>query len=157
MTQSGCDELNQCLNRFGITDKRSYRHFLSQCSQESACGRYTKEIASGKRYEGRTSLGNTQPGDGPRFKGAGYIQLTGRYNYQKFANYIGDQRVMEGVDYVSVKYPWTSAGFWWYMNDMNTLCINGATCKTVTKRVNGGTSGLETRQMYYNKALSIWP
>jgi len=141
MTQANCDELNSCLSTFGITKRLRIVHFLSQCSHESACGTYTKEIASGSAYEGRTDLGNIYPGDGPKFKGAGYIQLTGRSNYQKFANYMGDQNIMQGVDYVSVHYPWTSAGYWWYSNKMNDLCDTNPTVTQVTKRVNGGTNG----------------
>ena len=147
------DELNNCLSRFGITTLPRIRHFISQCSHESACGVYTQEIASGTAYNGRTDLGNTQPGDGPRFKGAGYIQLTGRYNYQRFANFIGDQNVMQGVAYVAAHYPWTSAGYWWYANNMNALCDSGASVETITRRVNGGTNGLSNRQMYYNRCV----
>jgi len=149
-------DLNSCISRFGITTPARIRHFISQCSHESACGRYTKELASGKAYEGRKGLGNTQPGDGPRFKGAGYIQLTGRANYQALANYLGDQNVMQGVDYVATYYPWTSAGFWWHKNNMNALCDQGASVDKITKRVNGGYNGLESRRSYYNKACNIF-
>ena len=146
-------ELNSCLERFQITTLPRIRHFISQCSHESACGKWTEEIADGTAYEGRKDLGNDQPGDGPRYKGAGYIQLTGRYNYQKFANFINDQNVMQGVSYVAKKYPWTSAGYWWYANNMNTLCDSGASVEEVTKRVNGGYKGLDSRKYYYNKCL----
>jgi len=149
-------DLNACCKKFGITTSARIRHFISQCSHESCCGVYTKEIASGQAYEGRTSLGNTQPGDGPRFKGAGYIQLTGRSNYQALANYLGDQNVMQGVDYVAANYPWTSAGYWWYRNNMNSLCDQGASVETITKRVNGGYNGLESRRNYYNRACGIF-
>ena len=155
-SQSVLNDLNSCLKRFSINTKARLCLFLSQCSHESACGRYTKELASGDAYEGRNDLGNTQPGDGRRFKGGGYIQLTGRYNYQAFANYIGDQNVMQGVDYVATHYPWQSAGFWWYKNSMNSLCDSGASVEQVTKRVNGGYNGLESRRSYYNKAISIF-
>ena len=81
-------DLNRCINKFGITTKARLRHFISQTSHESGLGKWTQELGDASycaQYEGRTDLGNTQPGDGCRFKGAGYIQLTGRYNYQKFA------------------------------------------------------------------------
>lgn len=91
------NELNSCLKRFQITTKPRIRHFIAQCSHESACGKWTQELGGASycsKYDGRKDLGNTQAGDGCRFKGAGYIQLTGRYNYQRFANFIGDQNVM---------------------------------------------------------------
>ncbi|EAY20179.1 hypothetical protein TVAG_021240 [Trichomonas vaginalis G3] len=149
-------DLNRCLGKFGITTSPRIRHFISQCSHESVCGTYTKEIASGTAYNGREDLGNKYPGDGPKFKGAGYLQMTGRNNYQRFANYIGDQRVMEGVDYVAANYPWTSGGFWWMNNGMNALCDSGASVEQVTRKVNGGYNGLESRRMYYNRACGIF-
>ena len=130
------------MEKCNINTPGRIRHFISQCSHESVCGVYTKELASGQAYEGRKDLGNTQIGDGKKFKGAGYLQLTGRSNYQALANYLGDQSVMQGVDYVANNYPWTSAGYWWYKNNMNSLCDKGATCKEITYRVNGGYDGL---------------
>ena len=115
-------DLNSCLDKFNINTPGRIMHFISQCSHESACGIYTKELASGSAYEGRKDLGNTQTGDGKKFKGAGYLQLTGRSNYQALANYLNDQSIMLGVDYVATNYPWTSAAYWWYKNNMNSLC-----------------------------------
>jgi len=156
VSSSVVDDLNRCVKQFSINTPARIRHFLSQTGHESGGGRWTKELASGSDYNGRRDLGNTQPGDGPKYKGAGYIQLTGRANYQAFANYIGDKRVMEGVDYVSKTYPFTSAGFWWFNNGMNRLCDNGASVEQVTKRVNGGYNGLADRKQYYYKALDVW-
>jgi len=150
-------DLNACLRRFDITKPARLRHFLSQTAHESGGLRWMAEIASGAAYEGRRDLGNTQPGDGKRFKGAGAIQLTGRANYQAFANFIKDHRVMEGWKYVSVAYPFTSAGFWWQNNKMNALCDSGATVEQVTRRVNGGQNGLAGRKRYYQKTLTIFP
>ena len=152
-------DLNRCLKKYDITTSKRIRHFIAQCSHESALGRYTQELGDTSycsRYDGRRDLGNTQPGDGCRFKGAGYIQLTGRSNYQQFANSIGDKRVMEGVSYASKKYPWTSAGFWWKNNNMNSLCDAGASVEVITKRVNGGYTHLAERKRYYEKACSIF-
>jgi putative chitinase len=150
-------ELNACLNRFAITSKPRLHHFLSQTAHESGGGRWKKELASGWDYEGRRDLGNTQPGDGPRFKGAGYIQLTGRANYQDFADFIGDPQVMQGVDVVAERYPFSSAGFWWQNNRMNELCDATPSVREVTLRVNGGTNGLADREMYYQRCLAAIP
>ena len=115
------------------------------------------ELADGSKYENRKDLGNVNKGDGPKYKGGGYIQLTGRSNYQKFADYMKDQKIMDGYKYVADNYPWNSAGFWWYNNKMNNLCDKDeTTVKIVTKRVNGGYNGLEERQKYYNKAIEIF-
>lgn len=148
-------ELNECLKTFAIITPGRLHHFLSQTAHESGGGRWKIELASGSAYEGRTDLGNTQPGDGPKFKGAGYIQLTGRANYQTFANYIKDSRVMDGCSYVAVTYPFTSAGFWWLNNNMNALCDSNPTVEQVTRRVNGGLNGLEGRKRYYERCLEI--
>ena len=167
------DDLNRTLATFNITTPARIRHFISQCAHESGMGRWTRELASGNDYNSCTfavvprpctptlrcvgkRLGNEFPGDGPRFKGAGYLQMTGRWNYQQFANYVGDQRVMNGVDFVAATYPWRSAGFWWHNNNMNALIDSGATVEQVTLRVNGGTNGLAERIRLYNLTLSIF-
>lgn len=148
-------ELNECLETFEITTPNRIRHFLSQTAHESGGGRWKLELASGSSYEGRADLGNTRAGDGPRFKGAGYIQLTGRANYQAFSEYIEDPRVMEGCSYVAEKYPFSSAGYWWSRNRMNALCDSNPTVEQVTKIVNGGHNGLADRKKYYNICLSV--
>jgi putative chitinase len=133
-------------------------------------------VASGEAYEGRLDLGNTQPGDGPLFKGAGFLQLTGRYNYQRFADFVPDPRVMEGHTYVAENYPWMSAGHWWHRNNMNImidghvssgainnnnyLTFNGVqineSVNYVSRRVNGGTNHLDRRQALYAEAVKIF-
>jgi putative chitinase len=144
------DEMNACLVRYDITTPQRMRHFLSQTAHESGGGRYKKELASGAAYEFRDDLGNDEVGDGPKYKGAGYIQLTGKYNYLRLSEYLCDPLVMDGVDYVAENYPFTSAGYWWMDNDMNELIDNGADVLAVTRRVNGGTHGLADRHHYYD-------
>ena len=148
-------EMNKCLRRFDITTPERIRHFLSQTAHESGGGRYMQELASGEAYEYRTDLGNIYPGDGPKFKGAGYLQLTGRANYEDLSEYLNDPRVMEGVSYVADNLPFTSAGFWWKNNRMNDLIDKGATVEQVTKRVNGGYNGLEDRKHYYRRCQQV--
>ena len=161
----GCDEslikdyeiveMNKCLDMYEITTPDRIRHFLAQTAHESGGGRYKKELATGEAYNGRTDLGNTSPGDGPKYKGAGYIQLTGKFNYSRLSEYLNDPRVMEGVDYVAENLPFTSAGYWWEDNRMNELIDGGADVLAVTKRVNGGINGLADRQHYYDICLNV--
>jgi|694.fasta_scaffold08325_6 predicted chitinase len=148
-------DLNDCLKTFNITTTLRIRHFLAQISHESGGGIYTQELASGVAYEYRSDLGNTQPGDGRRYKGAGFIQLTGRANYQDFSNYMKDPDIMIGVSYVAANYPATSAGFWWYNNRMNALCDTNPTVAQVTLRVNGGYNGLSDREYYFKRCCAI--
>ena len=150
------DEMNSCLDKYEITTAPRIRHFLSQTAHESGGGRYKKELASGEAYNNRSDLGNG-PTDGPKYKGAGYIQLTGKYNYSRLSEYLNDPRVMEGVDYVAENLPFTSAGYWWMDNRMNELIDSGADVLAVTKRVNGGTNGLADREHYYQICLNVIP
>jgi len=158
LTTAMLNDLSSCLNRFQINTKSRLCHFISQCSHESGCGKWTKELANGSAYEGRLDLGNTQPGDGPKFKGGGYIQLTGRYNYTLFANAMGDANIVnKGVDYVATNYPWSSAGYFWTgIKNLNPLCDSGATVQSITQKVNGGSNGLAERQAYYNKCVQVF-
>lgn len=153
-TSAQLRDLNDCLARFKINTPLRMAHFLAQVAHESGGLRWMRELATGEAYEGSKQLGNTQPGDGKRFKGAGAIQLTGRANYQKLADFVKDQRVMEGCDYVAVKYPFTSAGFWWQLNKMNELVDGGANVREVSARVNGRdpAKGLQERQAAYTRA-----
>ena len=152
-------ELNRCLQEWDITNTLRIRHFLAQTAHESGGGKWKKELSDGWYLEGRTDIGNTQPGDGPKYKGAGYIQLTGRANYQAFSNWKKtDTRIMDiGCDHVAEVYPFTSAGFWWTNNKMNELCDTNPSVEQVTLRVNGGYNGLEDRKYYYGRCERYIP
>ena len=161
VTHGLAEDLKRCFETYGITTKLLQAHFIAQMAHETGGGRWYLELASGDAYEGRKDLGNTQPGDGMKFKGAGALQMTGRYNYQRFANSIGDQDVMRlGATYVALEYPFTSAGFWWKYNDMNLrIVMNNASCRMVSAWVNGRdpANGLAEREAYFKKAMEVLP
>ncbi len=96
----------------------------------------------------RFPLGNTQEGDGWKFRGRGAIQITGRTNYQEFADYIGDCQIMTNPEIVEKKYYWETA--LWYFKKRNiwsiTKSVDDVTIKQVTRRVNGGYNGLAHRK-----------
>ena len=125
---------------------------------EAAAGPYAKnpqKIAS-KVYGGRMGNGPESTGEGYKFRGRGYIQLTGKDNYTRFAKFIGEDTV-NNPDLVATKYPLASAAFFFDSNKLWAICDRGAdtaTVTAVTKRVNGGTIGLPDRikhfQEYYH-------
>lgn len=125
---------------------------------EAAAAPYAKnpqKIAS-KVYGGRMGNGPESTGEGYKFRGRGYIQLTGKDNYTKFAKFIGEDTV-GNPDLVATKYPLASAAFFFDSNKLWAICDRGAdtaTVTAVTKRVNGGTIGLPDRikhfQEYYH-------
>jgi putative chitinase len=105
-------------------------------------------------YAGRMDNGNTNSGDGWRFRGGGILQLTGRYNYTKFAEAV-EMPVEEAVDYVRTKEGALDSACWfWDTNNLNKYCDN-MDIVGATKRINGGTIGLEDRKKHYVHALDV--
>lgn len=152
------DDLIIAMRKYGITDALEKAHFLSQCGHESGGFKWVQEFADGSAYEGRTDLGNTQSGDGRRFKGRGYIQITGRANYTAYNNYLKSQGITDDVvsnpDLVASKYAADSACYWWrYIGKVKPYALRGSTpldVEVVTKRVNGGTNGYSDRLARFN-------
>lgn len=143
--------------KFGITTNLRLAHFLSQCAHESGGFKFVTEFASGAAYEGRKDLGNTQSGDGVKFKGRGYIQLTGRANYTKFSTFCGEDCVAN-PELVAIKYPMMSAAYFFNSNGLWIVCDKGhddAAVTAVTKRVNGGTNGLADRLKHFKEYYTL--
>jgi putative chitinase len=140
--------------RYGIDTPVRAAHFLAQIAHESGCLRYSEELASGAAYEGRKDLGNLEQGDGPRFKGRGLIQLTGRANYRQYGQ--ACQRDFENADDPGLVASDPAlavdvAGWFWATRKLNELAdrddLHG-----ITRRVNGGLNGLEKRAAYLARA-----
>ena len=132
--------INQAAQRFGITTPERMAHFLAQIMHESVGLKYAEEIASGAAYEGRRDLGNTQPGDGIRFKGRGPIQLTGRHNYRTAGQALGlpleDNPSLAALPENGP----LIAGWYWQSRNINALADGGANAKAielVSAKVNG--------------------
>jgi len=145
------DDFGAVLDAHGINTFLRIAHFMAQVTHECAGFRTTEEFASGAAYEGRADLGNTEPGDGRRYKGRGLIQLTGRYNYRKYGQIMGLD--LEGSPEIAAE-PLTSlkiACAYWTDHDLNALADRDYLV-TITRRINGGTNGLEDRGKYLTRA-----
>jgi predicted chitinase len=141
---------------FEITTELRAAAFLAQLAHESGELRYMEEIASGAAYEGRKDLGNTQPGDGKRYKGRGPIQVTGRTNYKKYGDILGIDLINNPELAATPEIGFRLAGAFWQANGLNELA-DKRQFKQITKRINGGYNGLADRVQYYERALRVLP
>jgi putative chitinase len=122
-------------------------------STAAACARNQEKIAN-IVYANRMGNGDTASGDGFRFRGRGAIQLTGRNNYQAFADSF-EMSIEDATDYLeTLEGACMSAGWFWNKNSLNVSADLGD-IKTNTKKINGGTIGLDDRIARYNKLMSI--
>lgn len=140
---------------YGILDTGlRLAHFMGQCSHESGGFRYLEEIASGAAYEGRVDLGNTQPGDGRRYKGRGPIQLTGRANYRRVGRRIGIdlESHPEVVGHPSIGL--LVGCVYWADRSLNARA-DADDLLGLTRAINGGTNGLEDRKVQTAKAKGL--
>jgi putative chitinase len=115
------------------------------------------EKIANKVYANRMANGSEASGDGYRFRGRGYIQLTGKDNYTQFGKAIGED-ILSNPDVVSGKYALLSAAWFWSKNGLNNLSdggANDAVVTTITKRVNGGTIGLADRIKHFKEYYSL--
>jgi len=114
---------------------------------EESYARNPEKIAN-RVYADRMGNGNEASGDGWKYRGRGALQLTGKSNYKAFADYLGKPEVMDNPDLVATTYAFESAMFFFDKNKLWSICdkgINDAAILELTKRINGGTHGLEDR------------
>jgi predicted chitinase len=153
--------LNEAMKKYNINTPLRIAHFLAQVSHESGFFKLTEELATGDAYEGRKDLGNTQTGDGKRFKGRGLIQITGRGNYSKYGKYTL-QDFVNNNNWLKLandpKYAIDSACWYWEKHwsgkSLSLLADNDDVVK-LTKRVNGGTNGLADRVKKLKKIKTV--
>jgi putative chitinase len=180
-------QIPETAQKFNITNPLRLAHFLSQCGHESAgfkaiqenlnysadglkkifpkyfpgnlaegYARNPEKIAS-KVYGSRMGNGDETTKEGFKFRGRGYIQLTGKDNYTRFGKFIGEDTVAN-PDLVATKYPLASAAFFFDSNKLWEICDRGAddaTVTAVTKRVNGGTIGLPDRIKHFKEYFAL--
>ena len=146
--------LNETFTRFQINTPLRICHFIAQVAHESDCFNAMEEYASGEDYEGRSDLGNTQPGDGVRFKGRGLMQLTGRANYEKFSQAMNLDFVSQPELVAQAPYAVMVAGWYWDSRKLNGDADKDS-LEDVTYYVNGGYNGLEDRRQYLQKAKAV--
>jgi predicted chitinase len=172
------DAINDTCTRFNISTPIQQLCFLAQVGHESGSLFFTEELASGAAYEGRKSLGNTQPGDGIRFKGRGLIQITGRANYKAVGDalgvdFVGNPALLGGKNVNvctpdQIKNAALSAGWYWDSRKLNTIAgsidimqpIDSGTNLDnfilLTRKINGGTNGLNDRLNRYKSGVKFF-
>lgn len=146
--------LNDAMSAFSIDTQRRQAAFLAQIAHESGSLRYVRELADGTAYEGRVDLGNTEPGDGPRFKGRGLIQITGRANYRACSQALyndGKLLLLHPARLEETVPACRSAGWFWDSRGLNELADTGK-FKAITRVINGGVNGYQERVAYYDRA-----
>ncbi len=180
-------QIPSVMEKFKIDTPLELAHFLAQCSHESgnfkavsenlnysadglkkifpkyfpgnlneSYARKPEAIAS-RVYASRMGNGNEASKEGFRFRGRGYIQLTGKENYASFDKFVEDD-ILANPDLVATKYPLLSAAWFFSKNKLNEIASKGAddaTVTAVTKRVNGGTIGLADRIKHFKEFYAL--
>lgn len=178
------DELNEHFEIFKINTKQRIASFLSQVGHESGnftarkenlnysakgllaifpkyfnattAAQYERkpEKIANRVYADRMGNGNEASGDGYKFRGRGYIQLTGKNNYSSCGATLGKNLIDDPAYLETIEGAIASACWFWSHNKLNEVADKGSVA-ALTKRINGGTIGLEHRQELYNKAMAV--
>jgi len=165
VTDTMVEKLNQMLKKYKIENLESIRHFIAQCKVETGGGRVLIEKYNGnspEEYFANRDLRkyNDLPdspavkGDGAKYRGAGYIQLTWKTTYYDFAKYVGDEKILkEGAEYVAENYAWEAATWFWtkYKKIDKEIINNKIGVDKVSKLVNGGDELIDERRKAYRE------
>ena len=167
------DWMNNLCPTYAIDTPREYAHFLAQACHETDHFKTLREYASGNAYEGRVDLGNTQPGDGVKFKGRGIFQTTGRANYLQLGIkkgrrdlFINTPELLEQPEYAV----WSACEYWNTRNlndpanhaDTDILkkkykgnVLDVSPIEFISITINGGYNGMDERKRYYAIAQRV--
>jgi putative chitinase len=170
------EALNDAMGEYAISENPARETaFIAQLAHESAGFRYVRELASGEAYEGRKDLGNTEPGDGRRYRGRGLIQITGRANYAacSLALFDYESRLLTEPELLEQPgYACRSAAWFWTAGagmrlsrraldhgvqpgcNLNDLADAGDFLG-ITLAINGGTNGYQDRLAYFERAQAV--
>ena len=146
--------LNDAMTHSGIDTPVRQAAFLAQLAVESDSFRTFEEYASGRAYEGRADLGNTQPGDGERYKGRGAIQITGRHNYEKVSEHTGVDFVAHPELLAAPENAFTTAAWYWTSRNLNEVADTAGIVR-VSELVNGGHHALSQRISDFERGLDV--
>jgi putative chitinase len=157
--------LQAAMTEFSVDRPAREAAFVAQLAHESGQFRFMEEIwgptDQQRRYEPTSDLsarlGNTEPGDGKRFKGRGPIQITGRANYQRFGGLLGVDLVAEPERAALPELAFRIAGLFWMKKGLNELAdvATSDAFREITRRINGGFNGLKDRERFYNAARAV--
>lgn len=168
-------EINKCCFRYGVNSRLRLAHFFGQGAIESGSLTLMLEKASGTAYENNSALGNTQPGDGPKFKGRGFKQLTGRYNYAEYWVFKGWLKKGEDFDFgwerdpnkrfpkiddpeKLVKHAYCIDAGCWYIaifRNGTVAAMDKDNVTAVTRAINGGENALAERTEFTNRIRKV--
>lgn len=176
------------MEKFQINTPLRLCHFLAQCAHESGNFKATRELLNysaraltatwpkrfpadiapkyerkpemiaNRAYADRMDNGPEASGDGWKYRGRGYIQLTGKVNYKAFDKFV-DENIVDDPDLVATKYPLLSAAWYWNSRALNVDADKGASDEVViavTKKVNGGTIGLPDRLKHFKEFYGLF-
>jgi putative chitinase len=165
------DSFNKGNDHYEINTKQRIAHFISQVAHECSQFNHFREIASGEAYEGRKDLGNTEPGDGKKYRGVGAIQVTGKNNIREASRFLfNDPNVLLNNPELLEQPENAILSAFWYWNTRNLnkvadrldsdrikityrkkekLC---SPLEYITYRINGGFNGLDERSAFYQRA-----
>ena len=154
--------LNKAMQTYEINTPLRTAAFLAQLAHESEELKYFEEIwgptKQQRKYEPPSDvakrLGNTEVGDGHRYRGRGPIQLTGRFNYKKFGEMLGLDLIGDPDQASLPQIGFATAGLFWKIHELNEMA-DGRRFVSITRRINGGTNGLAEREKYYATAKRV--